>query len=515
MHVAMVGLAGKMTKRTKVGFAISLGWMMSMAAFRYAAHLRATITSPLSVQQNALRAPGAILTTIKATARIQRESAINAGAARRPRVYCMVPTLEEAEQKEYWKVILETWGHHCDVIRFFVDGDKEGQYYYFNATVTAPEIMTKKKQTALQAKVVQINTRRTNNCDGKPCRHLWEKIWRCWQFVDRHDGDKADWFVKVDTDTFFFPENLRRYVTRMKFDPSQQHFFGHRLRHLRPTYTIAGSSSVFSRATLRLLSNSTGVDVADRDCRDSAAELEEPIVGACLRNNGVEARDAFDEDGKEQFMIFQPMHHLQIYPPKDGKPGKNWPNSTDKENDWFLGHGNPQTNWGKDYPSESPIAFHAFKGPAGRVKMKALYSLFTDPRAGNQGDVYKYDEESKERDYFMSLDSGFPPLADFADIILENLNSALKDLPPIPKKIHLTWKDKKIATSNSTVVLNGLRNLIDLNPDWTWSVSDDADVDEYLKSKLELEDWLLIKEAHIVEKTDLWRLLKIYHEGGK
>ena len=291
-----------------------------------------------------------------------------------------------------------------------MDGDKEGQYYYFNTTVTAPAITTNEtKQTVVRAKVVQINTRRTNICDGKPCRHLWEKIWRCWQYVDRHDGDEADWFVKVDTDTFFFPENLRRYVTRMKFDPSQQHFFGHRLRHLQPTYTIVGSSSVFSRGTLRVFSNSTGVDVADQECRDSAAELEEPNVGACLRNKGVEAKDAFDEDGKEQFMIFQPMHHLQIYPPQDGKPGKNWPNDT--ENDWFLGHGNPQTNWGKDHPSGSPIAFHAFKGKGGREKMRALYSLFTGQTVGNQGDTYRYDEESKERDYFMNLDSGFPPLS--------------------------------------------------------------------------------------------------------
>ena len=401
-----------MTKRAKihVGLTIPLGLVMSLAAFQYAAHRRAIIAFPL-----ALEAHETILSTIKsaaatiATMRIEGENSPHTEAAQRPRVYCMVPTLEEAEQKEYWKVILETWGRHCDVIRFFVDGDMEGQYYYFNATVTAPAITNDEtKQTILRAKVVQINTRRTNICDGKPCRHLWEKIWRCWQYVDRHDGDKADWFVKVDTDTFFFPENLRRYVTRMNLDPSQQHFFGHRLRHLRPTYTIAGSSSVFSRGTLRVFSNSTGVGVDDQDCRDSDAELEEPNVGACLRNKGVEARDAFDQDGKEQFMIFQPMHHLQIYPPKDGKPGKNWPNDT--EHDWFLGHGNPQTNWGKDYPSESPIAFHAFKGKGGREKMMALYYLFTNQTAGNQGNVYRYDEESKERDYFMSLDSGFPLL---------------------------------------------------------------------------------------------------------
>ena len=133
-----------MTKLAKVGFTISLGWMMSLVAFQYAAHQRATINFPPSVQQYALQAHGAILSTIKAaattvaTTRIEGENSPFAEAAQRSRVYCMVPTLEEAEQREYWKVILETWGRHCDVTRFFVDGDKEGQYYYFNTTVTAP-----------------------------------------------------------------------------------------------------------------------------------------------------------------------------------------------------------------------------------------------------------------------------------------------------------------------------------------------------------------------------------------
>ena len=140
-----------------------------------------------------------------------------------------------------------------------------------------------------------------------------------------------------------------------------------------------------------------------------------------------------------------------------------------------------------------------------------MYSLFTDPTAGNQRNVFQYDEDSKEQEYFMSLHSGFPPLA---DKVLDRLNSALKDLPPIPKKVHLTWKDKNIANSNFTVARNGVRNLIDLNPDWSVEISDDADVDEYLKAKLDLEDWSRIKDCHIVEKVDLWRLLKVYHEGG-
>ena len=88
---------------------------MSLVAFQYAAHQRATINFPPSVQQYALQAHGAILSTIKAaattvaTARIEGENSPHAEAAQRTRVYCMVPTLEEAEQREYWKVILETW----------------------------------------------------------------------------------------------------------------------------------------------------------------------------------------------------------------------------------------------------------------------------------------------------------------------------------------------------------------------------------------------------------------------
>jgi hypothetical protein len=84
----------------------------------------------------------------------------------------------------------------------------------------------------------------------------------------------------------------------------------------------------------------------------------------------------------------------------------------------------------------------------------------------------------------------------------------------IPKIAHITWKTKDVVNSQSPLILNGLRNLIDLNPDWNVILYDDHDIDEYLKSVLNKRDYNLIKDLHIVEKSDLWRQFKLYNEGG-
>jgi hypothetical protein len=84
----------------------------------------------------------------------------------------------------------------------------------------------------------------------------------------------------------------------------------------------------------------------------------------------------------------------------------------------------------------------------------------------------------------------------------------------IPKIAHIAWKTKDVIHSQSPIILNGLKNLINLNPDWTVTIYDDNDVDEYLRGILNKRDYNLIKDIHIVEKTDLWRLFKLYNEGG-
>ena len=84
----------------------------------------------------------------------------------------------------------------------------------------------------------------------------------------------------------------------------------------------------------------------------------------------------------------------------------------------------------------------------------------------------------------------------------------------IPKIVHLTWKTKDILSSTSPLILNGIAKLKELNPDWKITIYTDDEIDNYLKYFLEPVDYDLIKDVHIVGRSDLWRLLKMYNEGG-
>jgi mannosyltransferase OCH1-like enzyme len=84
----------------------------------------------------------------------------------------------------------------------------------------------------------------------------------------------------------------------------------------------------------------------------------------------------------------------------------------------------------------------------------------------------------------------------------------------INKTIHISWKSDKIFGSKCFMVEHGLRNLERLNPDWDIEFSDDTDVDNYLRENISGEDYELVKDKGIVEKLDLWRLVKLYNEGG-
>lgn len=95
-----------------------------------------------------------------------------------------------------------------------------------------------------------------------------------------------------------------------------------------------------------------------------------------------------------------------------------------------------------------------------------------------------------------------------------NLNKIFENLGPIEKKIHISWKNKNILDLEFNIIKNGIYNLKNLNPDYSFEINDDNDVNDYLEKNLSPEDFKLIKKKHIVEKTDLWRLLKIYNEGG-
>ncbi|MGB3590553.1 MAG: glycosyltransferase [Nonlabens sp.] len=60
----------------------------------------------------------------------------------------------------------------------------------------------------------------------------------------------------------------------------------------------------------------------------------------------------------------------------------------------------------------------------------------------------------------------------------------------------------------------GIKNLREKNVDWQLEISDDVDVERYLLTHLSRTDYWKICNKKTVEKVDLWRFLKMFHEGG-
>jgi hypothetical protein len=98
--------------------------------------------------------------------------------------------------------------------------------------------------------------------------------------------------------------------------------------------------------------------------------------------------------------------------------------------------------------------------------------------------------------------------------LTESLDSIFANYGRIEKKIHISWKNKNILHTNYSIIQNGIMCLKRLNPDYDFQIYDDYDIEQYLQENLSSQDYSLIQTKKIVEKTDLWRLLKIYLEGG-
>lgn len=84
----------------------------------------------------------------------------------------------------------------------------------------------------------------------------------------------------------------------------------------------------------------------------------------------------------------------------------------------------------------------------------------------------------------------------------------------IPKNIHLTWKSKELLSIKSTFLDKTVKSLKNHHPDWHIEVSDDSDVNNYLRENLSINDFENLQDKSIIEKIDVWRLVKLYNEGG-
>ena len=165
--------------------------------------------------------------------------------------------------------------------------------------------------------------------------NLWLKTRAAWKYVYENHFNDADWFIKVDDDTFVVIENLRYLLSN--YSTSDPHFFG---RYFAMGYNSGGAGYVFSKETLiRFMS----VMKDPFKCKLTSPN-EDVEVGICLAAVDVHPGDTRDELGRETFHPLPPYKHLiPGYITKD-----NWLHTYDK---WKV-------QVGRNCCSDYSVSFH-------------------------------------------------------------------------------------------------------------------------------------------------------------
>ena len=98
---------------------------------------------------------------------------------------------------------------------------------------------------------------------------------------------------------------------------------------------------------------------------------------------------------------------------------------------------------------------------------------------------------------------------------LARYQEQLSRLGPLPRVLHTTFKTHiDMDRARHPLIKHTLQSFRKYNPQWKIELSDDKEIEFYLKSHLPAADYARMSDLHIVEKTDIWRILKIWREGG-
>jgi len=283
------------------------------------------------------------------------------------RVYCMVPFIWN---KEIYDVIMNTWGKRCNVINFLTDSEVMADGKLRGDEIMADQAKgfmhhSKFPEGTFPDNVHFITMTRpwhgcTHRKTGKPtvCRHIWEKMWQSWIYVADHHLNQADWFCKVDYDTFFFPENLQYYVRDVKgWDAyNEHHYFGLLLGHkpFAPNM-IAGAAACWSHKTLEAIADvyrkmPKGRTQKHRNkCEDRPEASEEISTSLCLYEKLNVTAESMVDDEMRQYIMVDPYHNMLTW------------NRTEQGEWWYWKNKPKGTGEMEDCCARRPMGIHKYK----------------------------------------------------------------------------------------------------------------------------------------------------------
>ena len=135
--------------------------------------------------------------------------------------------------------------------------------------------------------------------------HLTAKSMHGFRYVYQHHFKDADWFMKVDDDTYVIMENLRYFLSDK--NSSVPVYYGLHFKVLvKQGYHSGGAGYVLSKEALRRLAT-TG---SNSSLCSQDQGFEDVRVGRCLEKLGVKIGSSLDRFGRSRFHCFKPLIHI-------------------------------------------------------------------------------------------------------------------------------------------------------------------------------------------------------------
>ena len=141
--------------------------------------------------------------------------------------------------------------------------------------------------------------------DGKGS--LTEKHFKAFQYVHDHYLDKADWFMKADTDTYVFVENLYHFL--LDKNTNEPIWFGQPGPHgyTNVDFLSGGPGYVLSKEALRRFGRREKNLCVERD---TVQDIDDVHWSRCMKKLGVRMGDNRDKLGRTRFFHQPPVNYV-------------------------------------------------------------------------------------------------------------------------------------------------------------------------------------------------------------
>eukprot|EP00051_Salpingoeca_urceolata_P035409 m.509190 g.509190 ORF g.509190 m.509190 type:complete len:523 (-) comp91699_c0_seq1:15-1583(-) len=126
---------------------------------------------------------------------------------------------------------------------------------------------------------------------------LWRKAQLAWMYMYSHFLDSADWFIRLDDDSYVMVDNLREFL--QGYNASEAHWLGRPMFADNVWFYSGGAGNIMSREALRVLGAAGKTDPDVFASWDTFADDLE--ISDTLAKLGVHVENTTDNQGRQRF----------------------------------------------------------------------------------------------------------------------------------------------------------------------------------------------------------------------